>query len=120
MILPHWDATFDTLVLTTWDAPFCGCSYIALPIDPSLELGIIIRAAMRLPEAKWFLAPVDERDAPKYFEVIAHPMDLGTIGRYITEGRYGSVEDMVADVGTRPCLIVYIRPLCTSYRRVPL
>ena len=54
---------------------------------------------------KWVLTqpfriPVDpERDnAPDYFQVVKRPMDLGTVKKKLTDGKYESVEQFVDDV----------------------
>ena len=54
---------------------------------------------------KWVLTqpfriPVDpERDnAPDYFQIVKNPMDLGTVKRKLTEGRYTTAEEFVDDV----------------------
>ena len=39
----------------------------------------IIKELMENPRARWFLHPVDITRVPDYYEIIQHPMDLGTI-----------------------------------------
>ncbi len=47
-----------------------------------------------------FLVPVDPvaAEAPNYFDVIKHPMDLGTINNKLTNGEYNTAEEFEDDV----------------------
>lgn len=44
-----------------------------------------------------FLGPVDEAYAPKYYAVIAKPMDLQTMEDKLDNGEYGSLQQFKAD-----------------------
>lgn len=44
-----------------------------------------------------FLDPVDEDYAPKYYSVIAKPMDLQTMEDKLDNGEYGSLQQFKAD-----------------------
>jgi histone acetyltransferase len=39
----------------------------------------VLRHVSTLRSASPFIAPVDPEEVPDYYEVIAHPMDLGTV-----------------------------------------
>jgi len=59
----------------------------------------VLRAIAKLPEYSIFGKPVDPvRDGcPTYYEEIAHPMDFGTMGQKLTEGKYVSMEEFAKD-----------------------
>ncbi|KAI6012544.1 hypothetical protein F5J12DRAFT_818579 [Pisolithus orientalis] len=59
----------------------------------------ILKALSRLPEYPIFGQPVDPvRDGcPTYFDEIAHPMDFGTMGQKLTEGKYVTMEEFAKD-----------------------
>lgn len=59
----------------------------------------ILKAISRLPEYPIFGQPVDPvRDGcPTYFDEIAHPMDFGTMGQKLTEGKYVTMEEFAKD-----------------------
>lgn len=59
----------------------------------------VIQALKKLPEAIFFLRPVDPilDGAPTYLEEIAHPMDLGTMEKKITGGSYSRMSEFAAD-----------------------
>ena len=51
----------------------------------------VLRTLKNVPEhATPFLRPVTAKMAPDYLEVIAEPMDLGTMGRKLSHGAYGT------------------------------
>ncbi|KAH0785513.1 Bromodomain containing protein [Histomonas meleagridis] len=54
----------------------------------------------KMPITAPFRAPVDPiRDnAPRYLEIITHPMDLGTMKKKLTRGEYTTVKEFVADI----------------------
>ena len=55
----------------------------------------------------WFTYPVQESDAPHYFDVISSPIDLTTMIEKEKRGEYKSAEEIDADVDLmlRNCLI---------------
>lgn len=59
-----------------------------------------IRAVKRLKDAAPFVEPVDDvkLNIPTYYQVIKTPMDLLSIERKLTEGRYTSVSEFIHDV----------------------
>ncbi|KAG9313991.1 hypothetical protein JVU11DRAFT_4768 [Chiua virens] len=59
----------------------------------------VLRVISKLPEYPIFAQPVDPvRDGcPTYYEEITHPMDFGTMGQKLTEGKYASIEDFAKD-----------------------
>jgi len=66
-------------------------------VDEALEAsfrrcGEILNALMSKPEAGPFLDPVDGKQYPWYYEVIAQPQDLNAMKLKIEEGAYGDVE----------------------------
>ncbi|KAI9057062.1 hypothetical protein FKP32DRAFT_1598551 [Trametes sanguinea] len=60
----------------------------------------ILRTLSRVPEAPIFLRPVDPvlDGCPTYFDEIKEPMDFGTIGNKLTEGKYSTMEEFARDV----------------------
>ena len=60
----------------------------------------VVRALAKCPEASAFLAPVDPdaQGLPDYRDVVARPMDLGTVRRNIERGAYASAAACDADV----------------------
>ncbi|KAG8219438.1 hypothetical protein J3R82DRAFT_365 [Butyriboletus roseoflavus] len=60
----------------------------------------VLRVMSKLPEYPIFAQPVDPvRDGcPTYYDEITHPMDFGTMGQKLTEGKYSTMEDFVKDV----------------------
>ncbi|KIJ22155.1 hypothetical protein PAXINDRAFT_6271 [Paxillus involutus ATCC 200175] len=60
----------------------------------------VLKAISRLPEYPIFAYPVDPvRDGcPTYFDEIANPMDFGTMGQKLSEGKYVTMEDFAKDV----------------------
>lgn len=51
--------------------------------------------------SKWswpFMVPVTEKDAPGYFSVITHPMDMSTIKAKVDGRRYTSVNEFIEDL----------------------
>jgi len=49
------------------------------------------------PSATPFQKPVDRRHYPSYYEMVSHPMDLGTIKKKIDGFQYASTESMLKD-----------------------
>lgn len=60
----------------------------------------LLKPLMRLPEAAYFLEPVDPEmlRIPDYFDIIKAPMDLGTVNKRLEAAQYRSVDDFIADV----------------------
>jgi len=50
------------------------------------------------PEIAWFASPVSVEEVPDYLDVIANPMDLGTVAEKLKSDAYTTPEDMLADV----------------------
>jgi Bromodomain/Protein of unknown function (DUF3591) len=57
----------------------------------------IWRVADNRPSATPFQKPVDRRQYPSYYEMVSHPMDLGTIKKKIDGFQYTSTENMLKD-----------------------
>lgn len=58
----------------------------------------MLTKVLRAKVSSWFREPVDPRDVPDYYTVIAHPMDLGTIKDRLLQGAYATPLDVLADV----------------------
>ncbi|KAI0375461.1 hypothetical protein BV20DRAFT_960622 [Pilatotrama ljubarskyi] len=60
----------------------------------------ILKTLCRVPDAAIFLRPVDPvlDGCPTYFDEIKEPMDFGTIGTKLSEGKYSTMEDFARDV----------------------
>uniref|UniRef100_A0A7S3R1G0 Bromo domain-containing protein n=1 Tax=Dunaliella tertiolecta TaxID=3047 RepID=A0A7S3R1G0_DUNTE len=60
----------------------------------------VVRGVMHDRGCKGFLfaAPVKEKEAPGYHEVVKQPMDLGTIDDRLRKRRYSSVQQFLSDV----------------------
>lgn len=60
----------------------------------------MVRALAKCPEARAFLAPVDPeaQGLPDYRDVVARPMDLGTVRQRLESGAYARAEECDADV----------------------
>ena len=71
-----------------------------MPVDDSWkrEAARAITTAARLPSAAPFLEPVSEAEAPGYRQLIAKPMDLGTVRANIRAGVYPSPAHAWADL----------------------
>ncbi|KAL0398395.1 UNVERIFIED_CONTAM: Transcription factor GTE12 [Sesamum radiatum] len=71
-------------------------------IDSNLKIqcGNILKELMNHPDGWIFSEPVDpvKLNIPDYFEVIAEPMDLGTIKRKLEGNMYFGAEEFAADV----------------------
>ncbi|KAL8625509.1 hypothetical protein ACOMHN_014598 [Nucella lapillus] len=48
--------------------------------------------------AAWFTHPVDQADAPDYYNIIKRPMDFSTIRKKLESGVYGQFEEFHADM----------------------
>jgi len=59
-------------------------------------LGRILSKLKKEPSARIFLAKVNKKDAPDYYDIIRSPMDLGTMGRKL--GVYRTVADFKRDL----------------------
>jgi Bromodomain len=57
----------------------------------------VVREAMNLAAAAWFVSPVGP-EVEGYHQVIASPMDLGTIAGNLEAGAYGSVAAVWRDI----------------------
>lgn len=68
------------------------------PLHPK-RARAVIQALKKLPEAIFFLRPVDPilDGAPTYLEEIAHPMDLGTMEKKVNAGSYGRMSEFASD-----------------------
>lgn len=60
------------------------------------RMGDILAMLRTFRESKIFLSKVSKKDAPNYYDVIRHPMDLGTVQRKI--GMYRTFEEFKADL----------------------
>ncbi|KAF8584316.1 hypothetical protein K439DRAFT_1633690 [Ramaria rubella] len=50
-------------------------------------------------DAEAFLKPVSRMDYPDYYELIKHPMDLGTMMKHVKARKYKSKQEFAADLG---------------------
>lgn len=67
-----------------------------VPVAALVEL---LTRVIKLKAATWFREPVTQDIAPDYAEVIARPMDLGTVLQQVKEGRYtGGCGAILADL----------------------
>ena len=60
-------------------------------VEPECKsIDAIFAACERMPQAAFFAIPVDpvELEIPDYFDIIKHPMDMGTIKKHLDGGRY--------------------------------
>lgn len=59
----------------------------------------ILKRVTAHPSAIWFLHPVDpvRHNAPTYFDVIKHPMDLSTVASKLKSGQYGNRQQFADD-----------------------
>ncbi|KAI8055791.1 hypothetical protein BDF22DRAFT_741079 [Syncephalis plumigaleata] len=64
------------------------------------------------PHSVPFLTKVSRRDAPDYYQVITHPMDLGTITKKLKEFKYQSKQEFVDDL-----MLIYRN--CFTYNTEP-
>ncbi|XP_059473647.1 ATPase family AAA domain-containing protein 2-like [Neocloeon triangulifer] len=66
------------------------------------ELRIFLRQTLdklcRMKSFSIFMNPVDEEEAPDYYDIIKNPMDLSTIRENIDKHLYNSAEDFLKDV----------------------
>lgn len=58
----------------------------------------LLRQLTKKDSQGFFAKPVSDLIAPGYSSIIAHPMDLSTIGKNITSGHYRNLGDFKADV----------------------
>ncbi|KAH9858258.1 hypothetical protein C2E23DRAFT_892071 [Lenzites betulinus] len=60
----------------------------------------ILKTLSKLPEVPIFMRPVDPigDGCPTYFDEIKEPMDFGTIGTKLNEGKYSTMEEFAKDV----------------------
>lgn len=60
----------------------------------------LLQTLKKLPEASFFLRPVDPvlDGAPTYYEEISNPMDLGTMEKKTTDGKYSTMGEFRADM----------------------
>jgi len=68
-----------------------------LPGDLAAALRVVMRVRGE-PHALWFREPVPEDAAPDYREVIARPVDLGTVARGVLGGAYAGAAGVRRDV----------------------
>ncbi len=61
-------------------------------------LSYLLRQLTKRDAQQFFAKPVSDLIAPGYSAIIAHPMDLSTIGRNIASGHYHNLGDFKADV----------------------
>lgn len=59
---------------------------------------VLYRVINRVAQAAWFADPVDVSELPEYLQVIAHPMDLGTVSQKLKDDVYAMPADLLADV----------------------
>ncbi|KAJ1783829.1 hypothetical protein LPJ59_006487, partial [Coemansia sp. RSA 2399] len=73
-----------------------------LPAATKKQLARVLRKVIKHPSAFPFMRPVDVMldGCPTYYDVIKHPMDLGTVRRKLENpaGRYSSAAEFDADV----------------------
>ncbi|KAJ1963380.1 hypothetical protein GGI12_002084 [Dipsacomyces acuminosporus] len=71
-----------------------------MPASTRKLLAKIVRKVSKHPSAFPFLRPVDVilDGCPTYYDVIKHPMDLGTMRRKVDSGRYDDVDEFKADM----------------------
>nr|CDI55323.1 related to transcription regulator SPT7 [Melanopsichium pennsylvanicum 4] len=67
-----------------------------------------------------FLSKVSKRDAPDYYEVIKHPMDLGTMQKKVKSGQYKSKKQFAHDLNMiwDNCLLYNSDPMHPLRRNV--
>ncbi|KAI0830772.1 hypothetical protein BC628DRAFT_1355553 [Trametes gibbosa] len=60
----------------------------------------LLKTLARVPEVAIFMRPVDPiaDGCPTYFDEIKEPMDFGTMGTKLTEGKYSTMEEFSKDV----------------------
>jgi len=77
-----------------------GCTIESVPKDFKDKCLIILRVLQSQSNCWLFTNPVDpvECKIPDYFDVIAKPMDLGTVLKKVESGQYPSIEEFKADV----------------------
>ncbi|KAJ1921362.1 hypothetical protein H4219_000679 [Mycoemilia scoparia] len=73
-----------------------------LPINPKIHKKVVtlINKLLRNSHASPFLEPVDPvaLGIPTYFDIVKHPMDLGTIKKKVSSHEYSTVADFVSDI----------------------
>ncbi|KAJ2401621.1 hypothetical protein GGI23_001270, partial [Coemansia sp. RSA 2559] len=73
-----------------------------LPAATKMQLARVLRKISKHPSAFPFMRPVDVMldGCPTYYDVIKHPMDLGTVRRKLESpaGRYSSAAEFEADI----------------------
>ena len=62
-------------------------------------LGGLLDELKRQPAAEYFLKPVRAKDAPGYYQIVRHPMDLATMQKKLSSGAYSSNAEFSADAG---------------------
>ena len=58
----------------------------------------VLRSCVDHPDSSLFRHPVEEDDAPDYYQVITHPTDLATIGSNLEKEVYAKKEDFAVEV----------------------
>lgn len=86
------------------------------------ELRVFLRDATNklLAERKFkeFVKPVDPEEVPDYYDIIAQPMDLGTVMKKIDEHRYSFPKEWIADVDLIARNALEYNPECDSESRL--
>lgn len=59
---------------------------------------VLYRMINFVAQAAWFAAPVSEKEAPDYRDIVPHPMDLGTALEKLKTGLYASPAELLVDV----------------------
>ncbi|GMT13560.1 hypothetical protein PFISCL1PPCAC_4857 [Pristionchus fissidentatus] len=86
---PHQDAVRVSIGLRETTGSLKDCLF---------ECEVAIKETMGQYFAWPFIAPVDKRDVPDYYEIIKHPMDLQTMITKIKNNTYDSVEEVQSDL----------------------
>jgi hypothetical protein len=63
----------------------------------SFILADIVQQCKNLPKSAVFHTKVDSRKYPNYYEIIKHPMDLGTIEQKVKDQCYRTMASFFAD-----------------------
>jgi hypothetical protein len=79
--------------------PFVAVAEARLP-EELRRCQVVLAALMRSKNAQPFLQPVDAEalGTPDYYNIIKHPMDLGTVSVRLAGGHYDTLNEVTADV----------------------
>ncbi|KAJ2671506.1 hypothetical protein GGI25_005470 [Coemansia spiralis] len=93
-------------------------AYLQLAVDPLTPiLSDVVDDLLRRDPRGVLSHPVSREEAPDYFDIIAEPMDLGTVRDKVRAHQYGSVGELERDLGlvVRNCM-VYNKPSTYYYQ----